>query len=379
MTDRCLACGGRHLDLIADLGDMPVRVGVLAENPVLAREMVRGRLVLGVCLACGHVQNLAFDPTLVDYDASYDNSLYFSPTFRRYADHLARRLVERFGLTGGRIVEIGSGSGDFLAALCEAGGNVGLGFDPSTAVADPAPDVTLVADYYRPDERLDGFDLLVCRHVLEHLDDPYALLASIAAADPNRHGVVYLEVPSAGFNFGPEGLWDCIYPHVSYFSSDSLQALVTRAGLRVLDVGSAYDGQFLYVEALVSGERPQMHTSDPSAHVALARKFVARRNTTIDRWRSHVGAESGDVVLWGAGAKGVTFANTIDPDGRLTIVDLNPRKWGQYLPGTAQQVVDPGTLRGREVGTVLVTNPIYMSEIRDHLATLGVRGRPITV
>ncbi len=379
MTVRCLACDGADLEQIADLGETPVLVGVLADSPAGARKMAQGRLVLGVCLTCGHVQNLAFDPGLVDYDPSYDNSLYFSPTFRRYADDLARRLVDQYGLTGRRIVEIGSGSGDFLTALCEAGGNMGVGFDPSTPAGDPAPGVTLVADYYRPDEHLDGFDLLVCRHVLEHLDDPFSVLASIAAADPDRHGAVYLEVPSAEFNFGPDGLWDCIYPHVSYFSAGSFQALVTRAGLEVLDAGTAFDGQFLYIEARVARERAEMVVPDPSAHLALVREFASRRDRVVDQWRSHVDDEAGDVVLWGAGAKGVTFANAIDTAGRLTVVDLNPRKWGQYLPGTAQEVVEPSTLRGRDVASVLVTNPIYTSEIRDHLAALGVRARTITV
>ncbi|MFD1690786.1 hypothetical protein ACFSHR_02120 [Azotobacter chroococcum] len=40
--------------------------------------------------------------------------------------------------------------------------------------------------------------------------------------------------------------------------------------------------------------------------------------------------QCGKVSLWGAGAKGATFANLIDPDCSLIecVVDLNPRKQG---------------------------------------------------
>jgi SAM-dependent methyltransferase len=375
---RCLACGATQLTEVADLGDTPVLIGALTDSAEDARRMARGPMHLSVCRGCGHVQNTAFDPALIDYDASYDNSLYFSGTFREYAEALVARLVERYDLHGRTVLEVGAGAGDFLVALCLAGNNKGIGFDPSAPTAEPAPGVELVQDYFRPSEHSVDADLLVCRHVLEHLDDPLPFLRAMADS-ARRDAAFYLEVPSAEYNFGPEGQWDCIYPHVSYFSADSLRTLVERSGLEVVDEGFSFGGQFLYVEARPAAETASPVVADSVArHVALVETFAERWTATIDRWRQHVAAADRPVVLWGAGAKGVTFLNAVDPGASLTVVDLNPRKWRRYLPCAGHEVTDPAELKGQDVDSVLVTNAIYQDEIARLLDQLGVRA-PIMI
>lgn len=374
MNSACLVCSAPELRFVADLGDTPVLMGVLADSAEGARQMAKGPMHLAVCARCGHVQNTAFDSSLVEYDGSYDNSLYFSATFREYADSLVARLVERYDLHGRTILEVGAGSGDFLTALCLAGNSKGVGFDPSAPTTEPAPGVELVQDYFRPTDHHQDFDLLVCRHVLEHLDDPLAFLQAIVPA-AREDGVFYLEVPSAEYNFGPEGLWDCIYPHVSYFSADSLRALVVGAGLEVVDEGFSFGGQFRYVEArpargVVAGA---VDAESVTAHVRLVESFAERWVLALDRWHQHVSSAPLPVVLWGAGAKGVAFLNAVDPGASMTVVDLNPRKWGRYLPCGGQRVVAPGDLEGRQISSVLVTNAIYRDEITEMLTGLGVR------
>ena len=116
------------------------------------------------------------------YNPAYENSLHHSPRFATYAHELAERLIGRYGVRDGRIVEIGAGEGNFLSMLCELGGNVGVGYDPSH---DPARTkvvtsdrVRIVADYF-PIGGLRDADLVVCQHVLEHLADPAGLLHGV--------------------------------------------------------------------------------------------------------------------------------------------------------------------------------------------------------
>ncbi len=74
----------------------------------------------------------------------------------------------------------------------------------------------------------------------------------------------------------------------------------------------------------------------------------------------------GGVAVWGAGAKGVTFAGLVDPQESQVdcVVDINPRKQGRFLPGTGHPIVPPAALRELGVKTVLVLNPNYVPEIR---------------
>ncbi|MGW5363366.1 methyltransferase domain-containing protein [Actinopolymorpha pittospori] len=375
----CLACGGQGLKGVADLGTSPVLTGALFDDRDSARRAVHGRLDLACCGDCGHVQNVAFDPALVEYDVSYDNSLHFSGTFQQYVDELVARLVDKYDVRGRHVVEIGSGKGDFLGAIARAGGNAGTGYDPTVAPGTTIPGVRLVQDYFRPGDQVDHYDLLVCRHVLEHLNDPANLLRSLARSAPAA-AVHYVEVPSAEFNFGPDGLWDCIYPHVSYFSAGSLLTLLRRCGFEIESLGRSFHGQFISAEVR-AGESVDIR-DDASEHIRVVSEFARRHRESVARWRGEVaasGQRGQTVAVWGAGSKGVNFLNAVDPDGMLPTVDINPRKWGRFLPGGGHRVIAPGELAERDVSTVAVTNPVYRDEIAGTLADLGVDARVVTV
>lgn len=377
----CLACGRETLQPLIDLGPTPALTGALWSDADAARDAQRGRLDLVVCSGCGHVANAAFDARLVQYGETYDASLHHSPTFRRFASDLARRLVEERGVTRGHVVEIGSGKGDFLEEICRLGHNTATGYDPTVQPDRTIPGVRLVADYFRPGQEVEEYDLLVCRHVLEHLEDPAELLLALRRSAPDG-ALFYLEVPSAEFNFGPDGMWDCIYPHVSYFSAASLEALVRRCGFTVERAGDAFDGQFLWVEVR-PGEPGLPHPGDGVfEHMERLESFRTLWAENVARWRRTIGhrAASGQqLVLWGAGSKGVTFLNAVDDGARLSVVDLNPNKWGRYLPGTGHLIEEPHSLVDRSVATVLITNAVYRDEIAAELRVMGVHADVVSV
>ena len=376
---RCLACGSHRLKGVADLGRTPVLNGVMFDDCESARAATQGRLDVTGCLDCGHTQNITFDPDLIDYDAEYDNSLHFSPTFQNYAEDLAQRLVDTYDLRGGAFVEIGSGKGDFLESITRYSGGTGTGYDPSTIPDKQIANVTLVSEYYRPGQDVESYDLLVCRHVLEHLEGPAAIVQSLRDAAP-AHAVHYFEVPAAEFDFGPTGMWDFIYPHVSYFSEESLHALMRRCGFEIVAGGRSFSDQFLWVEVR-AGERDSA-IADPAEHLTLLDDFADRHAEVVGRWRRDVAERSGrneGTAMWGAGSKGVSFLNAVDPDGSLVVVDLNPRKWGRFLPGTGNEVISPDALPSHQVTKVFITNPAYQQEITQQLHDLGIDAEVVMV
>lgn len=381
MISTCVACGGGSLTPLLNVGRVPAVVGALWPTTERAVNAATGEMRLAVCRECSHVSNTAFDASLVEYDASYENSLHFSASFQRYADALAERLISRYGLQGKTILEIGSGKGEFLKALCESGGNTGRGYDPTYHGESDTPAVTFVRDLYPLDGTGEPFDFLVCQHVLEHLEEPYELLRGLRKGCVDGGVRIYLEVPNGAFTMSSSGQWDFIHPHVSYFTTASLRRLVERSGFSVLDEGTSFDGQFLYVEAAPADAASAIAEAAPDAEVAAlvdhAESFAATYRSTIDAWRRRLAVSPAEgtsvAALWGAGAKGATFANAVGQDSRLAVVvDVNPRKWGHFLPGTGQEVLAPAALRDRTVDTVVITNPAYQQEISDELATLGI-------
>ncbi len=70
------------------------------------------------------------------------------------------------------------------------------------------------------------------------------------------------------------------------------------------------------------------------------------------------------VALWGAGAKGVTFANLVEPRQKWIdcVVDLNPQKQGRFIPGTGHPITSYKELGRRGVTTAILMDPNYRDE-----------------
>jgi len=103
----------------------------------------------------------------------------------------------------------------------------------------------------------------------------------------------------------------------------------------------------------------------------------------IGEWRKRalLARQEGPVAVWGAGAKGVTFAFLVDPDASLLdhAIDVNPLKQGHFLPGTGLPVISPEASAMRKPRTVFVMNPNYLSEIRMIAKRAGILAELILI
>jgi hypothetical protein len=234
---------------------------------------------------------------------------------------------------------------------------------------------------------LPEFDMVTSRHWFEHLADPYEFLADLRerAGDRPVHG--YLEVPDACYDLSTAG-WEVIYPHVSYFDAYSLVRIVQRAGWRVEDTGTLFGGMFRFIEISANigaprhGDRPIPGPADRERQLAAVATFKERHEAERERWRARITELTGagaNPVLWGAGSRGVQFLTFADADRRLAaVVDVNPRKWGRYLPVTAHRVESPDILSTLRPRAVIITNPSYRKEIAADLERLGVDAELLT-
>lgn len=379
---RCPVCTGTDRELVLSLPDLPVLVNAQV-RPAQAMDVARGDMELAVCTTCGHLYNQAFDESLLDYDAAYENTLHFSAHFQTFARALRDRLVSDHDLVGATIAELGSGPGHFLSMLCDAGVAKAFGFDPSYDAARlGAPEhdaVTISTELFPADGSLQ-VKLAFSQHVLEHLEDPVAALEAQRDAVIAQRGAVYSEVPNGQLMLDQCALWDLIYEHLSYFVPTSLDTACRRAGLAITASGADFGDQFMWCEAIPSDPEPDaLPTADAvEGAVMAAREFgvaasarIAEAKDDLDRW-----AAEGPVALWGAGSKGMTFLNLMaGPGGEAPVagvVDINPRKDGWGVPGTRQVISGPERMIEVQPTTVLIANPVYAGEISATLADLGV-------
>jgi SAM-dependent methyltransferase len=323
----------------------------------------------------------SFDPLKLMYGPRYDNAQTHSPMFVQYLEDLARYILDERQVVNARIAEIGCGNGHFLNKLVrdERAGNTGYGFDPSYKGPDAFLEGRLrfKRDYYGPKYADVPVDVIICRHVIEHVSDPLTLLATVRSAiECSRHPRAFFETPTVEWILAQQVIWDFFYEHCSYWSASSLTMAFQMAGFDVLSVKTIFGEQYMLLEATTSPLSHPKAVRSAGSIPELARLFAFREAQILSEWRDLIrGARcKGGVALWGAGAKGVTFANLIDGDRKSIrcLVDLNPGKQGRFTPGSAHRIVDYRELPQYGVKTVILMNPVYRQENLRLLAVANV-------
>ncbi len=373
MLTACPACGSALGPPLITRLAVPVHQNLLCRTEAEALAVRRGDLNLSECPACGLVCNASFDPALLSYEGSYDSDQSFSRAFEQHVDGLVERLVAS-GVAGRRVVEVGCGSGYFLRHLCAAGRCQGEGYDPGYRgpELDVASGARFVRGTYEPTSAATPPDVLVCRHVIEHVPQPARFVAGLTPGLPPA-ARVYFETPALEWIIEQCATWDLFYEHCNYFTEAALANAFRCAGLAAHSISRLFGGQYYWIEArATAGDRTPSAPTGP----ALSRlaETCARAEGALRRQLEDL-AGRGRVAVWGAAAKGATFANLLDPDRQRIecLVDISPARQGRYVAGSGHAILSPAELRDRGVTDVIVMNPNYEAEIGSIVEAASLR------
>lgn len=340
-----------------------------------AMGVARRDMELRECNHCGLVFNAILDAAAIPYDERYENRQNFSAGFVTMLEDTADTLAENYSLKGGIVLEVGCGKGDFLNLLCDRAQARGLGYDTSCEQAGTRADgrVSFFKRYVGAEDVTEKIDLVVCRHVVEHvpeIGDFFRLLHGIAVAGGSS--AVYVETPAFEWIVEHHAFWDVFYEHCNYFPMHTLRLLAEQAGFAVLEQRLIFGGQYQVLEL-----RP---CSEGFSHLPLRKhsgrmlhpfaESLSRSRQDVVSMLDQAGAADG-WAIWGAGAKGVSLANSLLPHGPAFVIDSNPSKQGMFLPGTGVPVIAPEDLKVASLSVILVANANYVPEIRATLTRMG--------
>ncbi|QIF03684.1 class I SAM-dependent methyltransferase [Roseimicrobium sp. ORNL1] len=386
MKTQCPGCQGKQLTQPWVVPGQPAVLNYRCHSHTAATKVPLLDLHLVECHECGLVFNAGFDESLVPYDGGYDNQQSHSSVFWNHMEECARHLATHYAAPAGSgiVLEPGCGKGAYLKMLCKLTGWRGLGYDTTSEAAGEGEHNThFVNRNASTGDIPTGIHALVCRHVIEHVGDVGAflrLLHEMAVAGGAK--VTYIETPSWEWIVAQAAFWDVFHEHCNYFTAATLQHLAKDAGFHVLEHFTTFGGQYqsLYLgtsDTFASRDRAQ---PSPSELDAFARKADAAKATL----QSHLvvnGAGRGPYAIWGAGAKGVTLANTFTHLGMAPsiIIDSNPGKAGTFIPGVAVPVHPPGRATLEKVPLIVIPNPNYLPEIQETLRNLGLNPTLVSI
>jgi SAM-dependent methyltransferase len=386
---RCRLCGQPLARTFLDLGALPlansfVRADRLDDPEVFYPLHVR------LCDSCLLVQL----PAVVAPEAIFTDYAYFSSYSDSWLEH-ARLYVdtvsERFEIgESSQVVEIASNDG-YLLQFFQARGVPVLGVEPAANVADAAVEkgIPTVVEFFGADvgERLgregSAADLIVGNNVLAHVPDPHDLVEGMRRL-LKPDGVVTMEFPHLQ-RLMAERQFDTIYhEHFSYFTLLTAQRLFAEHDLLVFDVEQlpTHGGSLRIYAAHASSER------EPSDR--LRRVEAEEQDAGLHHLDGYLGFEAEvrslkhdllefliaarrdrkRVVAYGAAAKGNTLLNYCGIRSDLVdyVMDRNPHKQGQFLPGVRLPIHPPEQLVATKPDYVLILPWNIRDEIVEQLS-----------
>ena len=383
---RCPSCLRGDLQSFYAAASIPVHSCLLLDSRQAALDFPRADLELGVCDECGFISNMLYAEALQNYGVGYEDQQSYSPTFNRFAEDLAQRLVEHYALKQKTIVEIGCSKGDFLALLCRLGQNRGIGIDPacderlSIAGITGAEQISFVREKYAEKHGAYGADFICCRHTLEHIGETGELVRAVHRAAGSSSGVtVFFEVPDTRRVLEEGAFWDIYYEHCSYFTAGSLARLFRGQGFEVIDLSIEYDRQYLLLHACPGANdshRAYALEEPVSETLQWTKDFSANVRDSISSWQrrfSEFASEGKKVAVWGSGSKCVAFLSTLGAAADVgRIVDINPNRHSKFLAGLGAEICSPRDLCAYKPDIVIIMNPIYTDEIKAMLGDLSL-------
>jgi SAM-dependent methyltransferase len=304
------------------------------------------------CSGCGLVQ-LSNEP--VPYFREVIRAAAVSNVIQQAKTKQFAEFLEKHGLHGKKLLEVGCGRGEFLSLLSPFDVQAsGLEFS-ETAVAECRKHDLHVSQGY-PDQALgrlaDGpFDAFFLLMFLEHMPEPNLALRAIAEnlAD---HAVGLVEVPNFDMVLKKRLFSEFIGDHLFYFTKDTLQSTLQINGFDVIACDELRDDYVLSATVRKRGGLDISHFHGDQERIRT------ELGAYLDRFPEK------QVAVWGAGHQALAIIAMTGTAHRIRyVLDSAPFKQGRYTPATHIPIVPPDRLRSDPVEAVIIMAASYSDEV----------------
>jgi hypothetical protein len=336
-VNKCRLCCENNVELLIDFGQQPIVHHLLSDKE---ESYLQYPFQLGYCSNCSFVQLLC----PISGDVLYEN--YFSVSSWKNQPHV-ERLVDVIQLIAGinghsNVLEIGCNDGSFIDVLSNRGIVNCTGIEPSKDAYDlaVAKGLNVHNTFFtiaNCDSMLNAqnYDIIVCRHVLEHISDLHTFLEAVEFY-LDDHGTFVIEIPDSSFNleYMDYALWE---EHVNYFTLKTVRNLLRKHGFRIVH----HETTLFSGRALIVFAQKQVRQNDytySTADLEDIKTYGKNWEKFSQRMHDFVSSKK-KVVIYGCGSRSSTFVNLLGLEGIRCYIDDQKEKQNYYVPKSKLQIL----------------------------------------
>jgi len=244
----CPACSYHVAVTFIDPYTQPLVAVAWPESESEAKQMKRLPLSFVRCVDCGHVYNKDFTYEEVPYSKKpnlmFNKGITWTSHLVQTADMLLGYLKE-----GSTVVEIGCGEGHLIRHMAKKRSDCQfVGFDPNASFETDGL-FEGRNELFVPEQHLEELrpDLIISRHVMEHLINPLGFLQSIQF-NASRHDLrmrIYIETPCIDRALETGRVADFYFEHNSHFTTGSFTRMIQRTSNEIDVLTHSYNREVI--------------------------------------------------------------------------------------------------------------------------------------
>ncbi len=378
-NNKCLICANTSFEGLLHLEQFPILFGAI---PLKHKDKVKKYpLTVAICDRCSLIQQVNLLPGSV-LDEVYRADYYScpAPTGNQVGTRVIDEFYAFFGKNiadrRGRVLEIGCFDGYLLTKLQKDHWDV-YGCDPagqtSIAIQNLGAD-RIVNDFFTKDTYPGHyFDVVIFRHLLEHLYDLHSFLDSVLLLLKDD-GCIFIEVPNIDATLRYGGFGSFFHQHISHFSMETLQLLLSQ---HHLTIERSDETHVLHVKAVKSKSRQPLREANRSVVTNSKKREFLERYRAIEKEiaRIFTDPKNKKIAIFGASAIATTITHMIDESGRQKIggiFDNDSTKQGKFIEGIDVPISSPEKIKADRYDAFIIGSYIFIDEIFTQLLKLGV-------
>jgi 2-polyprenyl-3-methyl-5-hydroxy-6-metoxy-1,4-benzoquinol methylase len=368
---KCIVCS-QPLSQI-EVGKTPIsgyRSATLEESLV----QPKFNLTFQFCDLCNMIKynldegaDLVLDKLYSEHVSTY----YYTKELSDYMNDFIEKLTVKYKIEKeSTVLEIGANSGRMLTMFREKTGCKVLGIEPSKTFIEEwnKANIEVINDYFTneistkiSDRR---FDLIIIRHVYEHIPDPVKFFNDLSQiCDDNT--TVIIEVPYFKTVLQRKRIENVSYSHLNYFTIRSVSEIAKKFGMGIKDfeLVETDGGAIVYQISKGIETDPlildRVNLNDIEEFVSSIEEAKARTKEALQNFSKD------EVVGYGAGAKGQHLIYVLELENLINkVIDDTPGVEGMYIPGTEVKIAHPDILKEGKIKAVINLAPTHSATIR---------------